>query len=227
MSKSSVSALSFTNLLVKESPDQAHTTRTGNAIRPEPAEPKPVASLRDSYHTKMREEVIEGLSHPSHKSLPLHYTYDELGSKLFHESTLHPDYHLTRTEMDLLTEKGAEILRLTDPTALFEFGAGNCVKSRALLKGSKAGSKLREFWPLDINGCILREVCPQLVEEFPSISVNAIIADHSHFEAVAQEIAKRRKGKAFGLLDVRVGPPYTSRPRPLHILRLQFREPRR
>lgn len=149
------------------------------------------------YRSKLREEVTNGLLHAYPvKTLPGYCTYDEEGSMLFQQITAHPDYYLTRAETELLNQHGAEILRLANPTAVFELGAGDCVKSRVLLGKAKEGSRLEEYWPLDFEEAILKEVCPQVSIEFPSIAVKAIVADYQQqFVAIAEEVAMRRKGE--------------------------------
>jgi len=151
----------------------------------------------DNFHVRMRQDLQAGLlrPHPT-KSLPPQYIFDEVGSKLFEERSRHPDYHITRVEKELLGEHGADILRITNPTAVFEFGAGNCEKSAILLRGKRDGSRLAEFWPNDIDECILRETCPKLAREFPGIGMHAVVADFNHQLGgeIAGEVAKRRRG---------------------------------
>jgi L-histidine Nalpha-methyltransferase len=155
------------------------------------------------FRSKMREEVIAGLinSHPSTKKwLPVHYCYDALGSKLFKQVTLDPNYYITRTETELLESErvSSEILRVTDPHAILDLGAGDCEKPKILLKAATAkGSEfqLREFWPLDMDEAILRDVCPRLASEFPSIDIRALTADFElQFDAIAGEVRGRREG---------------------------------
>jgi len=180
-------AATYTYLLVREHKSHAKGEKLDDGPRP------------DTYHAKMREELLDGLLHPRPtKTLPIHYKYDELGSKLFQEASLHPDYYVKRTEIELLRTHAAHILRTTNPTAILELGAGDCVKSGELMRSgvvSAVGARLSEFWPLDIDAGILREVCPQLAAEFTTIGVNAIVADYEHqLEAIDEEVARRRKG---------------------------------
>jgi len=150
----------------------------------------------DNFHAQMRQDLLTGLlrPHPT-KTLPPQYIYDEVGSKLFEERTRHPDYHIARVESALLAERATDILRITNPTAVFEFGAGNCEKSAILLRGKRDGSRLADFWPNDIDEFILRETCPKLATEFPGMGMHAIVADfHHQLVGIAGEVAKRRRG---------------------------------
>lgn len=160
----------------------------------------------------MREDVLEGLLRPSPtKFLPFRYLYDEEGSKLFEEFSRSPDYHIARVEKAILAERAADILRITNPTAVFEFGAGNCEKAAILLRGKRkcgSTSRLAEFWPNDIDECILKERCPNLAMEFPDIGIHAIAADFEHqLEEITDEVARRRKGewRALGIIHCAPG----------------------
>jgi dimethylhistidine N-methyltransferase len=67
------------------------------------------------------------------RQLPSRYLYDDLGSALFDAICRLPWYPITRTERDLLTLHGAEILRLAAASHIVELGAGSGEKLKGLL----------------------------------------------------------------------------------------------
>src|SRR5437588_13024182 len=79
-------------------------------------------------------DVIDDLSqHP--KRLSPKYFYDATGSELFEQITVLPEYYPTRTEIDILRDRGGEIAaHLPKGAALVEFGAGATTKVRILLE---------------------------------------------------------------------------------------------
>ena len=55
------------------------------------------------------EEKIISLLKNKKKSLPTHYLYDDLGSKLFEEICETEEYYLTRTEKKILETNASDI----------------------------------------------------------------------------------------------------------------------
>ena len=51
----------------------------------------------------MLQEVLHGLAQPQ-KVLQAKYFYDQTGSELFEQITQQPEYYLTRTEIDILSD---------------------------------------------------------------------------------------------------------------------------
>jgi dimethylhistidine N-methyltransferase len=118
-------------------------------------------------------DVIDGLSQPQ-KRLPPKYFYDEAGSELFEEITRLPEYYPTRTELDILRERGPEIVAaLPQAAALIEFGAGSATKVRLLLNECEFGA----YVPVDISGEFLNAQAGALRQDFPALDVYPVTAD--------------------------------------------------
>src|SRR5262245_16675117 len=73
------------------------------------------------------------------RSLPSWMFYDSHGSRLFERITQLPEYHLTRTERDILAHSAVAILAKAQgdrsgPLRLVEWGAGTASKTAILLE---------------------------------------------------------------------------------------------
>jgi len=78
----------------------------------------------DEQTSAFAEDVIGGLSQFP-KRLSPKYFYDSVGSELFEQITVLPEYYPTRTELGILRSRGKEIAGIIPKgAALVEFGAG-------------------------------------------------------------------------------------------------------
>jgi dimethylhistidine N-methyltransferase len=118
-------------------------------------------------------DVTEALSqHP--KKLSPKYFYDAAGSELFEQITVLPEYYPTRTELDILRMRGADIRAIVpDNAALVEFGAGATTKVRLLLNECAFGA----YVPVDISGDFLNAQAAELSRDFPDLRVLPVTAD--------------------------------------------------
>src|SRR4051812_12529019 len=106
------------------------------------------AQRLDEQTSAFAGDVIGDLSRQP-KRLSPKYFYDAVGSELFEQITLLPEYYPTRTELGILRDRGAEIAKLIPQgAALIEFGAGATTKVRLLLDSCKFGA----YVPVDISG---------------------------------------------------------------------------
>lgn len=123
------------------------------------------------------EEVEEGLAgHP--KSLPSKLFYDGPGSALFEEITELPEYYLTRTELEILRERGNEIARASGTNiTVIELGAGTAAKTGTLL-GALSRRQIRTpYVPVDISPSALEEAKSRITSKYPGVRVKPMVAD--------------------------------------------------
>ena len=107
---------------------------------------------RDQASEPFATDVIAGLSATPKRLLPK-YFYDEIGSQLFEDITLLPEYYPTRTELKILRENAPAIAGLLPrDTALVEFGAGAATKAKILLE---AAPQISAYVPVDISAQFL------------------------------------------------------------------------
>src|SRR5262249_23816212 len=119
-------------------------------------------------------DTIKGLSSQP-KYMSAKHFYDETGSKLFEAITRLPEYYPTRSEIEVLREKGGEIAAaIPNSAALVEFGSGSSAKIRILLE---AAPKLAAYVPVDISVDYLESEAARLRRDFPRLSVLPVAAD--------------------------------------------------
>ena len=86
--------------------------------------PATLARQQDAPGGALLRDAIIGLSGRV-KTLPSKYLYDAVGSRLFEDICALPEYHVTRTEIALLTRAADEIAAgIPRDAALVEFGSG-------------------------------------------------------------------------------------------------------
>jgi dimethylhistidine N-methyltransferase len=128
---------------------------------------------RDHNDSPFARDVIDGLTRQP-KQLSPKYFYDEAGSQLFEQITQLPEYYPTRTELDILRNRGAEIAAIIPKgAALVEFGAGATTKVRLLLERCAFGA----YVPVDISGAFLNGQADSLRKDFPQLAVHPVVAD--------------------------------------------------
>ncbi len=113
-------------------------------------------------------DALAGLS-ARPKSLPPKWLYDERGSELFERITALPEYHLTRTETEILRDNAGALAGLVPGGgALVELGSGASVKTRLLLE---AGAHFGAYVPIDISAAFLERTAHDLRRRYPAIEV--------------------------------------------------------
>ncbi len=124
----------------------------------------------------MAADVREGLTR-AQKELPSKYFYDERGSRLFERITELPEYYLTRAEQRILEMYADEIARRAQPTELVELGSGSAKKTRLLIDAARANGNLERYVPVEVSQEMAEQSAQDLVQEYPSLNVHAVIAD--------------------------------------------------
>src|ERR1700684_451031 len=136
------------------------------------AAPLAKAHLFDETTSTFARDVIDDLSqHP--KRLSPKYFYDAAGSELFEQITVLPEYYPTRTELNILRDRGGAISAIIpEGAALVEFGAGATTKVRLLLNECAFGA----YVPVDISGDFLKAQADALRQDFPALASYAVTA---------------------------------------------------
>ena len=111
------------------------------------------------------------------KRLPPKYFYDKRGSDLFERITELPEYYPTRAEREVLTERAADIARITGAKTLVELGSGSSEKTRLLLDALHRRGTLARFVPFDVSESALRAAARATDAEYPDLDVHAIVGD--------------------------------------------------
>ncbi len=131
------------------------------------------------------EEVQKGLSSEP-KYLSSKYFYNEKGDELFQEIMKMPEYYLTRSEYEVFTMHKETILNLFGkdgkPFQLIEFGAGDGLKTKVLLKHFLKRNASFKYHPIDISQNVLEELSADLGQNFPTLEVEPL--NNEYFKAL-------------------------------------------
>lgn len=126
-------------------------------------------------------DVQQGLS-SNPKRLYSKYFYDKTGDRIFQAIMHMPEYYLTRSEFEILDQYKEELLRMFsnrgDSFNLIEFGAGDGLKTKLLLKHfSKQKTRFR-YIPIDISGNVLQELVNDIKQQLPAVAVEPLQDDY-------------------------------------------------
>ena len=121
------------------------------------------------------EQVVAGLSQRP-RTLPCKFFYDEAGSALFSKICELPEYYITRTEMQILRERGGEIANaLGRRIELIGLGTGAGTKTRLLLDNLEAPVA---YVPVDISREQLTQSTITFRKKFPALEILPVCADY-------------------------------------------------
>ncbi len=158
----------------------------------------------DRHRNAFLTDIITGLSH-CRKNLPCRWLYDNVGSELFEEITLLPEYYPTRTESAILLDNASAMADFAGSGAtLLEYGAGAGIKTETLIAALCAPQR---YIPIDIAGEFLGQTVSRIRQRFPELHVEPVISDFMvDFELPAALPEGRRvaffPGSTIGNLDV-------------------------
>ena len=143
----------------------------------------------DGVDRAFRADVLAGLAQPQ-KAIPARWLYDDAGSQLFEDITQVPEYYPTRSEKEILENRGQEFAEAVGSgRAVVEFGSGSSVKTPLLLKAIDPGA----YVPLDIAGDFLRAAAADLSAKFPGLPVYPVEADFTKKVQLPAEVSDMPK----------------------------------
>jgi L-histidine N-alpha-methyltransferase len=152
----------------------------------------PQVELTDEFASHIEDNLgtqIEG----NVKKMNPKYLYDKVGSQLFEQICLQPEYYLTRVELEILDNYSCEITNLYkdfEQIALVELGSGSSTKTRTLLQQfvNMQQNKRMYYFPVDLSSTILEETIKKLPREFPSVDMLAIHSDYIQGISMVEDI---------------------------------------
>lgn len=131
---------------------------------------------------QLKIDVDNGLS-SFPKTLPSKYFYDKIGDELFTKIMYLPEYYLTRAEFEIFKQNAQNIidalqLKSDKYFELIEFGAGDGLKTKELLRIlDKQGFKF-DYYPIDISQNALDNLEKTINTELPNILINKKQGDY-------------------------------------------------
>ena len=133
----------------------------------------------DGILETMADDVRLGLSAPQ-KWLSPKYFYDDLGSNLFEQITVLPEYYPTRAERKVLEDITDGLMSHLRPAEIVELGSGSSIKTRVLLSAPSAADHLRRYVPFDVSEGIVLSAAQELLLDYPYLAVHGVIGDFEH-----------------------------------------------
>ena len=137
------------------------------------------AFLGPEDERSLADDVLDGLTHPF-KELPPKHFYDRAGAELFDRICELPEYYPSRTERAILADWAPEMAAATRAAGLVELGSGSARKTRLLLAALAEAGTLRRYIPIDVTESVIEAVADAVVDEYPGLSVHAIVGDFEH-----------------------------------------------
>jgi L-histidine Nalpha-methyltransferase len=114
------------------------------------------------------------------KSLPPRWFYDVIGSSLFDTICFLPEYYVTRSEVEILTNARREIVgAIGENIRLVELGSGTARKTRILLDVLTVHQQDLEYVPVDVDAAMLERTGAELLAAYRRMRVTAICSDFS------------------------------------------------
>jgi L-histidine N-alpha-methyltransferase len=142
------------------------------------------------------DDVIKGLK-ASPKRLNSKYFYDAVGDKLFQELMDCPEYYPTNCELEIFSEKTAElaaaIIADGDAFDLIELGAGDAMKSTYLLKYLLEQKANFKYLPIDISGNVINYLNVKLPITLPGLQITGLNGEYFEMLKKAASLSGRRK----------------------------------
>ena len=130
-------------------------------------------------------DVLKGLR-ASPKHISSRYFYDDKGSEIFRQIMRMPEYYLTDCEYEIFDQQTDAIQQAfttdADSFRLIEFGAGDGLKTKLLLKHFLKNKLSFKYTPIDISGSALDNLAKDLSKELPDLKVKPVKGEY--FEAL-------------------------------------------
>ena len=142
------------------------------------------------------QDVVKGLQ-STPKRLNSKYFYDATGDKLFQELMSCPEYYPTNCELEIFTQKTADIataiMGTGDAFDLVELGAGDAMKSSYLLKYLLEQNADFTYLPIDISENVIAYLNDTLPALMPGLQVNGLNGEYFDMLKQAADSSDRRK----------------------------------
>jgi dimethylhistidine N-methyltransferase len=103
-----------------------------------------------------------------------------MGSKLFEEICMQPEYYLNRIESQILKNSTDEILKIIggQEISVIELGNGNSLKTRILLGPFLAKLKRVSYFPIDVSLKMLKKSIRDLFREYVNLQIYGVCSDY-------------------------------------------------
>jgi len=142
---------------------------------------------QDAIDPALLEDVRTGLAQTP-KRLSSRFFYDAEGSRLFQEIMHLPEYYLTRSEYEILSEQADALLQWFQPDGqpfdLIELGAGDGLKTKVLLNHFIQKEVPFAYVPIDISVDALNQLTDDIQQRWPQLAIRPLHDDY--FRALSE-----------------------------------------
>ncbi len=122
-------------------------------------------AVAQKAQSQFAHDVRQGLTKQPQKELHSKYLYDALGSALFNAITFVPEYGLTRADERLIAQHADDVARRLCASAemsVFELGAGDGRKARAIIRAVSQRQPHVQYAPVDVSPLALQHCRDEL-----------------------------------------------------------------
>jgi L-histidine N-alpha-methyltransferase len=130
--------------------------------------------------TSFATDIHIGLTAPL-KHISSKYFYDDIGSGIFQDIMKMPEYYPTACEFEILSLQGEAIFKMLNfdkPFSVVEFGAGDGVKTRQLLKTLIEKGAEFSYVPIDISKKAIDELVVNMQQHLPGLHIEPKIGNY-------------------------------------------------
>lgn len=130
--------------------------------------------------TPFAEDVLKGLS-ANKKHLSSRYFYDDNGSKIFRQIMKMPEYYPTNCEFEILSQQSGKILEninFSEKFNIIEFGSGDGIKTKQLLKTFLEKKADFTYIPIDISQEAIDILKKNIIPDLPNINIKPKTGDY-------------------------------------------------
>ena len=138
-------------------------------------------------------DIERGLS-LNNKAISSKYFYDDIGSNIFRKITKHPDYYLTKNEIEILDKvklKLPNIIKLKE-IDIIELGPGDGSKSKIIIEGFLKNNYIVNYYPIDISKKAL-QLLKITIKENTRLHINGIVSEYFDGLEYVKNISKNKQ----------------------------------
>jgi L-histidine N-alpha-methyltransferase len=125
-------------------------------------------------------DIDQGLS-ASFKHISSKYFYDDIGSGIFQQIMKMPEYYPTASEFEILSQQSEAILNrleFNQPFNIVEFGAGDGIKTRQLLRKLVEQQVDFTYVPIDISEKAIEELTNNMHSALPEMKMKPLVGNY-------------------------------------------------
>jgi L-histidine N-alpha-methyltransferase len=124
-------------------------------------------------------DVKNGLGSQT-KYLKPKYFYDQIGSNIFEQICIQPEYYIARIESDILRNSSPDIVSICNgDISIVELGSGSSSKTRILLEHTLEKQTFLHYFPIDVSHNILHQTVRNLSSDFSNLRTIGISSDYA------------------------------------------------